>query len=176
VVARNSSILEEGYLLGSRYLRDLKPDLVMGAHSYVMPNPAGLLDRYHAWSKEIIRLYKDLLPEKDYEYLYDPYWVSAYPYRVDFTKETTQTVEITLRNFRSTPQLHRVELKLPPGVKAEPAVLESSVEAESRRSFPVQLTIDRKAVSPGIQMIPFDITLDGKRHGELFDFIIRTGE
>jgi hypothetical protein len=25
-------------------------------------------------------------------------------------------------------------------------------------------------------MIPFDITLDGKRHGELFDFIIRTGE
>ena len=30
VVARNSAIFEEGYLLGSRYLRDLKPDIVMG--------------------------------------------------------------------------------------------------------------------------------------------------
>ena len=33
VVARNSSIFEEGYLLGSRYLKELAPDIVMGAHS-----------------------------------------------------------------------------------------------------------------------------------------------
>ena len=176
VVARNSAIFEEGYLLGSRYLKDLKPDIVMGSHSYVMPNPAGLLDRYHEWSKEIILLYKDLLPEKDYEYLFDPYWVSAYPYRVDFAKENTQTVQVTVRNFRSTPQRHRVELKLPPGVKAEPTILEDVVPAESRRQFPVKLTIDRKVVSSGVLIIPFDITLDGKRYGELFDFIIRTGE
>jgi len=148
----------------------------MGAHSYVMPNPAGLLDRYHEWSKEIIRLYKNLLPEKDYEYLFDPYWVSAYPYRVDFAKENTQTVQVTVRNFRSTPQRHKVELKLPPGVKAVPAILDATVEAESRRRFPVQLTIDRKAVAAGVLIIPFDITLDGKHHGELFDFIIRTSE
>ena len=176
VVARNSSIFEEGYLLGSRYLKDLKPDIVMGSHSYVMPNPEGLLNRYHEWSKEIIRLYKDLLPEKDYEYLYDPYWVSAYPYRVDFAKEITQTVEVTVRNFRSTLQRHRVELKLPPGVTAEPAVLEGVVPAESRRQFPVKLTIDRETAPKGIQIVPFDVTLDGKRHGELFDFLIRTSE
>ena len=176
VVARNSSIFEEGYLLGSRYLKDLKPDIVMGSHSYVMPNPEGLLNRYHEWSKEIIRLYKDLLPEKDYEYLYDPYWVSAYPYRVDFAKEITQTVEVTVRNFRSTLQRHRVELKLPPDVTAEPAVLEGVVPAESRRQFPVKLTIDRETAPKGIQIVPFDVTMDGKRHGELFDFLIRTSE
>ncbi len=176
VVARNSSIFEEGYLLGSRYLKNLKPDIVMGSHSYVMPNPEGLLNRYHEWSKEIILLYKDLLPEKDYEYLYDPYWVSAYPYRVDFVRENTQTVQVTVRNFRSTPQRHKVELKLPPGVTAEPAVLEGVVPAESRRQFPVTLTIDRKAAPKGIQIVPFDVTMDGKRHGELFDFLIRTSE
>jgi len=141
-----------------------------------MPNPAGLLERYHEWSKEIIRLYKDLLPEKDYEYLYDPYWVSAYPYRVDFAKEITQTVEVTVRNFRSAPQRHMVQLKLPPGVTAEPAVLEGVVAAESRRQFPVTLTIDRQAAPKGLQIVPFDVTMDGKRHGELFDFLIRTSE
>ena len=176
VVARNSSIFEEGYLLGSRYLKDLNPDLVMGSHSYVMPNPAGLLNRYHEWSKEIIRLYKDLLPEKDYEYLYDPYWVSAFPYRVDLSSRDTQVVEVTVRNFRSTPQAHRVELKLPSGVTAEPAVLEGTVKPESRSSFPVKLTVDRKLASPSLQIVPFDITLDGRHHGELFDFIIRTSD
>jgi len=176
VVARNSAIFEEGYLLGSRYLKDLKPDLVMGAHSYVMPNPAGLLDRYHEWSKEIIRLYKNLLPEKDYEYLFDPYWVSAYPYRVDFTEKTTQTVHVTVRNFRSVPQRHKVELKLPLGFSAEPAVLEGVLEGEARQQFPIKITIDRKTAFPDLQIIPFDITLDGKRHGELFDFIVRASE
>ena len=50
VVCRNSCILEEGYILGSDYLRKLKPDIVMGSHSYVMPNPEAFLERYHQWS------------------------------------------------------------------------------------------------------------------------------
>ena len=88
-----------------------------------MPEPTGLLHRYHEWSKEIIRLYEDLLPESDYEYLYDPYWVSAYPYRVDFSQKETQSVEITVRNFRSTIQSHEIALVTPPGITADPPVL-----------------------------------------------------
>ncbi|CAN5472868.1 hypothetical protein BH23VER1_BH23VER1_22370 [soil metagenome] len=175
VVARNSAIFEEGYLYGSRYLQDLAPDLVMGSHSYVMPDPAGLLERYHQWSKEIIALYKDLLPDKDYEYLFDPYWVSAYPYRVDLAAQDAQEVSVTVRNFRDSPQRHRVELKLPPGISAEPPVLEGTVPAEGRQSYPVRLHVeDRHALPADLHIVPFDITLDGKPYGELFDFLIRT--
>jgi len=39
-----------------------------------------------------------------------------------------------------------------------------------------RLTIDRKTAPEGIQIVPFDPTMDGKRHGELFDFLIRTSE
>ena len=177
VVARNNAIFEEGYFFGSRYLKDLKPDIVMGAHQVVMHNPAAFLERYHDWSKRIIALYRDLLPDQDYEYLFDPYWVSAYPYRVDFSKEDVQTVTVTVRNFRAAPQRHRVELKLPPGMKAEPAVLEATLAAKSRQSYPVKLTVtDRKALPQGVQIVPFDITLDGRRHGELFDFVVRGRE
>ncbi len=176
VVARNSAIFEEGYLLGSKYLKDLKPDIVMGSHSYVMHNPAEFLNRYHEWSKEIIQHYQGLLPDPDYEYGFDPYWVSAYPYRVDFSQTETQMVTVTVRNFRSTPQKHHIELKLPPGLTAEPAVLEGTINAESRQSYPVKLTVNRHAVPPGVQIVPFDITLDGKRYGELFDFLIRVKE
>jgi glyoxylase-like metal-dependent hydrolase (beta-lactamase superfamily II) len=176
VVARNSAIFEEGYLLGSRYLIDLNPDIVMGSHSYVMHDPAAFLSRYHVWSKQIIEHYKGLLPNPDYEYGYDPYWVSAYPYRVDFSQTETQSVVVTVRNFRSTPQRHHIELKLPPGVTAEPVVLEGTVNAEGRQTYHVNLTVNRSVVPAGVQMVPFDITLDEKRYGELFDFLIRAKE
>lgn len=173
VVARNSAIFEEGYQLGSRYLKALKPDIVMGSHSYVMHDPAAFLGRYHEWSKRITTLYQDLLPDRNYEYLFDPYWVSAYPYRVDFSQDSTQTVSITVRNFRDTPQRHRIALKLPAGLTADPAMLEGTVVGKSRQSYPVQLTVDRGAVASGVQIVPFDITLEGKHYGQLFDFLIR---
>jgi len=174
VVARNSAIFEEGYLYGSRYLKNLKPDIVMGSHSYVMNDPAAFLSRYHEWSKRIIAMYRDLLPDSDYEYLFDPYWVSAYPYRVDFSEHDEQHVAVTVRNFRDSAQKHRVELKLPPGVSAEPNVLEGSIERKSRQSYRITLNVDRSATPPGVSIVPFDITLDGNRYGELFDFLIRT--
>ena len=61
VVARNSAIFEEGYLLGSRYLCELKPDIIMGAHNVLMTNPAAFVERYHEWSQEHRRGYKNLL-------------------------------------------------------------------------------------------------------------------
>jgi hypothetical protein len=173
VVARNSSIFEEGYLLGSRYLRDLKPDIVMGAHNVLMANPADFLDRYHEWSKRIIKHYRELLPDPNYEYQFDPFWVSAYPYRVDLQQQDRQEVTITVRNHKNQPQRHRVRLVLPPGISAEPAVLEGTVAAKSRQAFKVQLVADRDRVPPGAQMVPLDITLDDERYGQRFDFLIQ---
>lgn len=171
VVARNSAIFEEGYLLGSRYLRDLKPDIVMGAHNVLMANPAGFLERYHEWSKRIIAHYRALLPDANYEYQFDPFWVSAYPYRVDLQSKRSQQVTVTVRNFRDKTQHHHIQLRLPAGITAEPAVLAGSVAAKSRQTFTVLLSADPGRVRGGVQMIPFDITLDGKHYGELFDFL-----
>ncbi|MEM7230921.1 MAG: MBL fold metallo-hydrolase [Planctomycetota bacterium] len=173
VVCRNSAIIEEGYLFAGQYLKNLKPDLIMGSHSYVMPEPAAFIDRYHRWAGEIIELYRGLLPDEDYEYLFDPYWVSAYPYRVDLSEKDKAQVEVSVRNFRSAPQAHRVELRLPEGITADPPVLEGLIEREGRTSYSVELRIDRKRAPKGLQIVPFDITLDGKRYGELFDFLLR---
>ena len=173
VVARNSAIFEEGYILGSKYLRDLKPDIIMGAHNVLMTDPSAFVDRYHAWSKRIARQYRELLPEQNYEYQFDPFWVSAYPYRVDLQESNQTTVTVTVRNFRDTPQKHSVAFCLPPGVSADPPVLQGVVDPKSRRSFPVKISIRRNDVAAGTLMIPMDITLDGIRHGQKFDFVIR---
>jgi hypothetical protein len=85
-------------------------------------------------------------------------------------------VSITVRNFREQAQQHRVVLQLPPGVRAEPAILEGTVAAKSRRSFKVKLIADSAKLRAGVQMIPMDITLDGRRYGQLFDFVIQARE
>lgn len=170
VNARNSAIIDEGYLVAAKYLQKLQPDIIMGAHGVLMTEPAAFIERYHDWALRAICKYKELLPDANYEYLFDPYWVSAYPYRVDVAQPAE--VSITVRNFRDTLQQHRVVLKPPPGLKAEPAELVGTVEPKSRQSFKVKLTPDPERLPPGVQMVPMDITLDGKRYGELFDFIV----
>jgi glyoxylase-like metal-dependent hydrolase (beta-lactamase superfamily II) len=174
VNARNSAIIEEGYLVAAKYLQKLQPDIIMGAHGVLMTEPAGFVDRFHDWALRAIRKYKELLPDANYEYGYDPYWVSAYPYRVDVAQPAE--VSITVRNFRDTPQQHRVVLQPPPGLKAEPAVLEDIIGPKSRASFKVKLTADPEKLPAGVQMVPLDITLDGKRYGQLFDFIVQAKE
>lgn len=174
VVARNSAILEEGYVRGSKYLLELKPDIVMGSHSYVMPEPHKFLRRYHAWSKRMVTLYEDLLPDADYEYHFDPYWVSAYPYRLDFSTAKALTANITVRNFRDRKQRYRITPKTPAGVKISPTVFTGELPPHSERTFPVLVEVDHKKAPKGISIVPFDITLDDKRYGELFDLIIRT--
>ena len=169
VNARNSAIIDEGYLVAAKYLQKLQPNIIMGAHGVLMTEPAAFIERYHDWALRAIRKYKELLPDENYEYLFDPYWVSAYPYRVDVSKETE--VSITVRNFRDRQQ-HCVTLKPPPGLKAEPAELVGTVGPKSRQSFKVKLTPDLDKLPAGVQMVPMDITLDGKRYGELFDFVI----
>lgn len=176
VVARNSAILEEGHILGSKYLIDLNPDIVMAAHSYVMPEPQGILRRYHNWAKEMAALYHKMLPEDDYEYLFDPYWVSANPYRVNLSDGSPQKVTISVRNFRDIPQHHRVKLVLPQGVAAEPDTLEGTVPAESRRSYEVMISAEDPTNRPALEIIPLDIELDGKRYGQWFDFLIGSPE
>lgn len=173
VVARNSAILEEGYILGSKYLRDLKPDIIMGAHNVLMTNPAAFVERYHEWSKRLAARYKELLPDANYEYQFDPFWVSAYPYRVDLQQRPAQEVTITVRNFRDRPQHHRIRLRLPRGIAAEPAVLEGVVRARSRERFKIKLKADPAQTAAGTHMATFDITLGDKHHGELFDFLVQ---
>jgi len=175
VVARNSAIFEEGYLLGSKYLVDLKPDIIMGAHNVLMTEPTAFTERYHAWAKRIIEQYKSLLPDEKYEYGFDPFWVSAYPYRVDLASGS-QEVAITVRNHQDRPQQHIVRLRLPPGVTAQPAVLVGTVAAKARETYTVKLTADAAQVGTGVRLVPMDITLDGVRKGERFDFLVQVRE
>jgi len=171
VVARNSAIFEEGYLYGAEYLRKLHPDLIVAGHSWVMDHPQQMAERFASRAREIRDAYQSLSAEQDYRYMFDPYWVRPEPYRV-FVKPG-QTTEATLhvRNLLSTEQRHRIEVQTPPGIRVAPTLLEGSVNPTSTARFPLQVSATPDA-KPGVHMVAFDVTLDGKRYGQWFDIIV----
>jgi len=172
IVARNSGILEEGYIYGAEFLRRINPDILVGGHSFVMGRPKGLIRRYRHWAYEIRNTFRSLSTGQDYRYWFDPYWVRAEPYRSIVKRGEAAEVLVQVRNFRRHPQRHRIEIRPPPGLAALPEVLEGTLAAETRQKFPVHIRAKDDA-APGVQIVAFDITLDGHRYGEWFDFIVQ---
>jgi len=172
LVARNSAILEEGYLYGAELLRRLKPDLIVGGHSFVIDRPAAMIDRYHQWALDVRAAFQALSTDEDYRYMFDPYWVRAEPYRIKLARGQSSELRLWVRNFRPRPQEHRITLHAPQGIVAEPAVLTGKLDASSRQAFPVRLKAAADA-PPGVAIVALDITLDGRRYGEWFDFIVQ---
>jgi glyoxylase-like metal-dependent hydrolase (beta-lactamase superfamily II) len=171
VVAHNSAVLEEGYIYGAEYLSKLKPDILLGGHSYVMDKPAAFIERYRKWSYKMRDAFRALSYKDDYRYMFDPFWVRAQPYRSTVPAGSWKKITVTVRNFRDREQKHRIKIQTPPGIIAEPAVLEGSLAPETRKKFTVQLRATQGA-KPGVNIVAFDVTLDGKRYGQWFDCVV----
>ena len=89
------------------------------------------------------------------------------------TLRSGESVDVSLhfRNFLRNEQTYRIEVHTPEGVRAEPAVLEGILTSESRAIFPIRLKAASDA-APGVHVVAFDVTVDGRRHGERFDLIV----
>jgi len=171
VVAHNSAILEEGYIYGAEYLSRLKPDILVGGHSFVMDHPAAFIERFRKWSYEMRDAFRALSSEKDYRYWYDPFWVRAEPYRVALTPGSSATVTLNVRNFLKRSQPYCIAIRCPDGVLVEPAILEGFTPANTTIRLPLSLKATADAI-PGIYIAGLDMTIDARLYGQRFDFII----
>jgi glyoxylase-like metal-dependent hydrolase (beta-lactamase superfamily II) len=171
VVARNSAILEEGYIYAGEYLAQLKPDILFGGHSFVMDRPAAFIERYRRWGYEMREAFQALSLHADYRYWFDPFWVRAEPYRVPLQQGKEATVTLHVRNFLEMPQQYRIHLRAPEGVRTHPEIIEQRIPASTTVQIPVRVET-ANSISAGVHMVALDVTIDGHRHGPLFDFII----
>jgi glyoxylase-like metal-dependent hydrolase (beta-lactamase superfamily II) len=171
VVARNSAILEEGYIHGAELLRRLQPELLLGGHSWVMDQPAHMLERYRLWAYQLRSALQSVSESDDYRYWFDPYWVRAEPYRTTLRPDQSATVSLNVRNFRAKPQKHHIEIHTPAYIQVEPSVLDGIVEAGGRRTFQIRVSPTKDAPA-GMNIVALDVSLDGSRFGEWFDLVV----
>ena len=171
MVAHNSAILEEGYIYGAEYLSRLQPDILVGGHSFVMDHPAKFIERYRRWSYQMRDAFQGLSADDAYPYMFDPFWVHAEPYRVALSRGESVDVTLRVRNFQKTTQTHRIELHTPPGIIARPSILDGEIPGAARQSFPIRIEAAGDAAE-GVHIVALDITIDGRRLGEWFDFVV----
>ena len=174
MVAHNSAILEEGYIYGAEFLKKIHPDLLMGGHSFVMDHPAAFIERYRRWSYAMRDAFRSLSSENDYRCWFDPFWLRAQPYRVWLNPGKEAKVTLHLRNFQHGQQHHRIEIHTPPGLTAEPSFLEGTMPPDSKGEFPICIRMSAEAVAK-VRLVGLDLTIDGKRYGERFDFVVGPG-
>ena len=173
--SRTSGILEEGYIVAAEYLTKLKPDILLGGHSFVMDQPAAFIERYRKWSYEMRDAFKSLSSEPEYRWWFDPFWVRAEPYRVAVKRGESVEVTVNVRNFEAKPLAFDILPHAPPGLSATSGRWTGTVPAQGRTQFTLRLAAAPDA-TPGIRHVAFDITRGGKRLGELFDCIVEVRE
>jgi hypothetical protein len=171
MVAHNSAVLEAGYIYGAEFLTRLRPDLLLGGHSDVMNNPGPLIERYRTWAYAMREAFQTLSSEDDYRTWFDPYWVRAEPYRSSIRRGESIEVGLHLRNFSESAETRRIEIHAPAGFSVEPAFIDTVLSGDGRVQFSVHVHATSTA-KPGVQIIALDVTRKGKRHGELFDFVV----
>ena len=171
VVARNSAILEEGYLLSAEILKRVNPDIIVGGHSYVMENPRQMIQRFHQWAYNMRDALQELSFLEDYRYWYDPFWVKFESYRYTLKIGNTFQTNVIIRNFGKKRQEYRIQIHTPKGVIVNPEIIRTTVEPESTIAIPVEYIITHDA-STGIQRQTLDITLGDIHLGEWFDGIL----
>ena len=174
VVARNSCMVEEGYLYAAGFLHSIEPDLILGGHSWVLDQPREMIERYRQGALALREAYQALSTDADYRYIFDPYWVRADPYRIVAEPGGETEFALVVRNFRDREQAHRIELIARNGWSFEPPRVEGSVPSESTHAFVVKAKAANDAPA-GVSILAFDVTIDGHRHGQLFDAILHAG-
>ena len=171
LVARNSAVLEDGYIRAAEILMKIEPDIIVGGHSYVMENPDRMIKRYHQWANEMRKALQGLSFLEDYRYWFDPYWVEFESYRHTIKIGNNSKTNLFVRNFGKQRQEYRIKINTPPGVSVNPQIIHTFVEPESKIAIPVEYNVTGEA-SPGIQRQTLDITLGDIRMGEWFDGIL----
>ena len=164
LIARNSAILEEGFIYAAEYLTQLKPDILVGGHAFVFNKPSELIGSYREWAYKMRDALRAVSDDEDYRFWFDPYWVHADPYRTRIKIGETVENKIVVRNFSKDNRTYRIEFHTPAGIVANPAYLDVIVSGESRETFLCKFTASTNAAA-GRYMIAFDITMNRKKFG-----------
>lgn len=175
VLARNGGTLEEGYIYAANYLHNLGPDLLIGGHCWAIDEPAELIGRFQKRMHDLREAYRELSAEEDYQVMFDPYWVQAYPYRTQLKPGESAEVVIKVRNHLSHAHKHRIAVHAPPGITCQPPVIEGITAPEGLNMYPLKLTVAKNAPQ-GTHLVALDVTVNDRRYGEWFDMLVHVGD
>jgi len=174
-VCGNRIFLGRGALVTARQVNRYAPYLVCPAHSDPFVALKEMRRRYVGWALQAQDAIGGLIAQPHPEMGFDPYWVRVEPYLITVRPGEETPCRLVVRNHLPLAAEVAVELRLPPGLSAEPVELAGPVDPGAERSFSFTLKCG-KDVSPGRGVLGVDVTFAGRHWGELTEAIVQVGE
>ncbi len=169
IIPQNEYFLDGGFITCARKMFDYLPDIVCPAHTEEYSPSKQDLGEFVDWSYEVRDVMTGLISQPDPNFGMDYRWAHFYPYR-QASRAGEFQVELIVRNHLFRPGRVKVELKLPGDVQCPHPIREFAMEPKSQVAVPFRLR--RGSGNPLRTVVTADITFNGRRLGEVTEFLI----
>jgi hypothetical protein len=173
VIYRNH-IETDSHLISARKVLAFEPHVLCPGHGGTFDVTRRDLETYLTRMEGQRDAFVALLPDEAPNQGLDPSWVSLYPYQIDAVAGESAVVEARVRNYHAAPRRVRVALVVPPEWRVDPEEGFVTVAAGGTGVLPFTLRVPDDAAEEGPPRLAIaaDITLDGRRHGQLGEAIV----
>jgi glyoxylase-like metal-dependent hydrolase (beta-lactamase superfamily II) len=170
VVPHNEYFLDGGFITCARKMLDYLPDIVLPAHTEEYSPTKPDLQEFLDWAYRVRDVMTGLILQPDPNFGMDYRWTHFYPFRHISAGDAPFNVELIVRNHLFKPARIDVTLKLPPGVKSPHPARSFTMEPKSQLAVPFRL--QRSSGSKQRMVVTADITMNGRRLGEVAEMLI----
>lgn len=150
---------------------ELEPEWILASHMQPFEYRRADWEAIVDWSERIAALMRDIAPDGNLERHHSPHFVSARPYVQILSTQVTNPIKVTWHNRYDHVQVVGIAARLPAGLAVDRA--QTVIEVPAGESRGVGFLVTAEAGLQGMQMVTFDLTVNGEPWGELAECYLR---
>ncbi len=171
LVPHNEYLLDSGFIACARKMLESGPDLVCPAHTEEYSPSRQDLEEFLDWAMKLREVMTSLIDQPDPNFGLDYRWCHFYPYRAALASGKIVRLELRVRNHLFKDAKVEVRLQLPEGVSCPFPKRSVTVPEKTQVAIPFDL-IELEDAQKGRRVITADITINGRRLGEVAEALI----
>ncbi|MCE5306314.1 MAG: MBL fold metallo-hydrolase [Acidobacteriales bacterium] len=172
IIFRNH-VENDSHLKSILNLIERQPTLIAPGHGRpyaVTPEMMTATERHFRKQRQ---LFYDILPDGMSNFGMNPSWVRLYPYQILAAPGETKQIQVHVLNYSPSPMKLEVALVAPPEWRITPDIAKFEVQANSKGSSTVAVTLPRNWVAHSPRFaIAADVVADGKYLGQITEAVV----
>ncbi|MFB3921961.1 MAG: MBL fold metallo-hydrolase [Terriglobia bacterium] len=163
----------DSHIRSVRAILDNEPNIIAPGHvKPYIANRADLQDLKKRVEKQR-HYFNDVIADPNSNFGLNPSWARLYPYQLAATAGSTATLELRVRNYRSTPMRLEAALVLPAGWRAAPQISRFEVPEgkDGKTGFSVTIPENWDRGKPRVA-VAADIVADGQYLGQIAEGVV----
>jgi glyoxylase-like metal-dependent hydrolase (beta-lactamase superfamily II) len=163
----------DSHVKSIRTILEHEPDICAPGHGKPYLSNKSDLENLKKRLEDQQKYFFDVIADSDCNFGLNPSWVRFYPYQPLAKAGSTTNFELRVRNYRTHPMHLEAALRVPPGWKALPQLLDLTIPPGQDGSAPFSISIpeDWDRAKPRVALTA-DVRADGQYLGQVAEGVI----